>query len=104
MENQKQTSLIKKVLIIAGSLIVCAGMFLGGFIAGKNSLGKEIDSLKYVLDIYHKYYYEESDDVLGLISDALFDQYSTYYTAEEYDLIKKSAQGQREGFGVSFLN
>ena len=104
MENQKQTSLIKKVLIIAGSLIVCAGMFLGGVIAGKNSLGKEIDSLKYVLDIYHKYYYEESDDVLGLISDALFDQYSTYYTAEEYDLIKKSAQGQREGFGVSFLN
>ena len=104
MENKNQTKLIKKILIIACAVIVCASMFLGGFIAGKSSLSKEIDSLKYVLDIYHKYYYEESDDVLGLISDALFDQYSTYYTAEEYALIKQSAQGKHEGFGVSFLN
>lgn len=92
----------KKTLIVIVSVIVVSITFGIGFFVGRNSYSDDIDTVNYILSMYKKYYYEETDDLVGAIEGALFDKYSEYYDKEEYDLVKKTALGEREGVGFSY--
>lgn len=92
----------KKTLIVIVSVIVVSITFGIGFFVGRNSYSDDINTVNYILSMYKKYYYEETDDLVGTIEGALFDKYSEYYDKEEYDLVKKTALGEREGVGFSY--
>lgn len=93
---------VKITLISVCSVIVACGVFFAGFLTGRNALDKDVQTLNYIITMYKKYYYEESDDIIGLIEGVLLDKYSNYYTKEEYEVIKKTSLGRREGVGFSY--
>lgn len=95
---------IKKIIIACTSVLVAVAVFFGGYLVGRNAFDKDIETINYILEMYKKYYYEESDDIVGLVEDALLDKYSQYYTKEEYDVVKKSSLGNRSGVGLSFYS
>lgn len=92
----------KRILIVICSVVIIAGTFFCGYFVGKSGLDEDVKTISYIVNMYKKYYYEKSNDIVGLFEDALFDKYSEYYTKEEYDLVKKTAKGQREGVGFSY--
>jgi len=99
---------------ITGALAVAAGGILGvtvnhvqhvrrGYVMSDPGHQARLESLE---DLIDEYYLEETDDeqlaqgvYKGLI-DGLGDQYSYYYTPEEYTEEKESSQGSYEGIGV----
>ena len=82
-------------------MFVVVSSSTGGYSTRYATEDKDIRSIRYILDCYKKYYYFEQDDVVDIIAGALLDQYSAYYTKEEYELVQKASKGQREGIGVS---
>ncbi|MBR7136363.1 MAG: hypothetical protein IKD14_04470 [Clostridia bacterium] len=101
MEKKDNFKGIKIALGIFLSVLLPTLAFFMGFVVGQRAYPEDIETINYIIDMYKKHYYEESDDIVQIIEDALLDKYSTYYTAEEYDLIKQSARGAREGIGIS---
>lgn len=93
---------VKTALISVCCVIVAAGVFVAGFFTGRSALDKDVATLNYIITMYKRYYYEETDDIIGLVESVLLDKYSDYYTKEEYDVIKKTAMGRREGVGFSY--
>ena len=99
---------------ITGALAVAAGGILGvtvnhvqhvrrGYVMSEPGHQARLESLE---DLIDEYYLEETDDeqlaqgvYKGLI-DGLGDQYSYYYTPEEYTEEKESSRGSYEGIGV----
>ena len=99
-ENKTNGVFKKKILpVILAAAFTGAG-FAGGYITSRATLDKDIDAIDFILDNYHKYYYEEQSDVVGVFADALLDKYSEYYTKEEYAAILAADTGAREGLGV----
>ncbi len=102
--NESNNVKVKKILkgVLIGAIAVF--VFFGGFFVGRVTLDKDVKTISYIVSMYKKYYYEETDDIVGVFTSALLDRYSDYYTAEEYSIIKKAYAGQREGIGVSFYS
>ncbi len=96
------TKKTKRIIIVICSVAIVVGTFFCGYFVGRSGLDEDVRTISYIVNMYKKYYYERSDDIVGLFEDALFDKYSDYYTKEEYDLVKKTAKGQREGVGFSY--
>lgn len=92
----------KKIISCAVALLLLCGTFFIGYFVGKGTLDGDLRAINYIITSYKKYYYEQSDDIIGLIEDALLDQYSEYYTKEEYKAVEKTSQGEREGVGFSY--
>lgn len=89
--------------LFSAILIFCA--FAGGFFAGRNYyLTDELKTAKFIFDTYHKYYYFEQGSLPHELVDGLMDDYSSYYTKEEYELITKTSQGYRNALGIAFEN
>ncbi len=95
---------LKNTLIVIAAVMTSAVIFLGGYLVGKNTFDKDIETVNYIITMYKKYYYEETDDLVGVIENALLDKYSEYYTKEEYDVIKKTSLGKRSGVGIAFYS
>ncbi len=93
---------VKIALVSVCGVLVAAGVFFAGFFTGRSALDKDVATLNYIISMYKKYYYEEQDDIIGLVESVLFDKYSEYYTKEEYEIIKKTSLGRREGVGFSY--
>ena len=74
---------MKKVLAIIGILVFGVGMFFVGYFA-RNFKDPDLVSLKFVLDTYKKHYLEQEDNYIELMVEGLLDEYSEYYTKEEY--------------------
>lgn len=99
-QKNKMSGRGKKVLCAIFATIVLVLSFLGGYYTRYATENKDIRSIRYILDCYKKYYYFEENDVVDIFADALLDDYSDYYTKEEYELVQKASQGKREGMGV----
>lgn len=93
---------LKKVLIPLISVLLAVGVFFLGFLTRELTYSDNQKALLNILDKYEKYYYFEDENVIDVISDAIFDKYSTYLTKEEYEKILKESSGEQEGIGVSF--
>lgn len=94
----------KKVLYIIMAALVVVISFGAGFWVSRATLDKDIRDINYILTMYRKYYYFEEDGVVGLFADSLLDQYSEYYTAEEYNKQQQEDGGRREGIGITVGN
>ena len=93
-----------KIGIISGIIAVILAIVTfasGFFIARDYYLTKEMQTLKFILDNYHKYYYYQEDDVSHLVANGILDDYSAYYTKEEYEIIEKASQGYKNTTGIA---
>ena len=98
---------MKKTLKYIIICVVVAGLMTGSFFGGyflRAKTDQDIVSLKFVLDTYKKYYLEESDDYIRIMAESLLDRYSAYYSKEDYEILQKTAKGERAGIGVSFYS
>ncbi len=93
---------VKKIIIPIVSVLGAVLIFFMGFFTRELTYSNLKRTVLSILDKYEKYYYYESDDVVDVISDAIFDNYSTYMTKEEYEAVTKEALGKNQGIGVGF--
>lgn len=111
MEGDKKprvSNLTKKILWAVVAVAAAAALFFAGYYTYYLSLGEGFRSLLWVKNmIQDEYYREISDDDFwqAAIDGAIagLDQYSAYYTDEEYDTVTDENLGLRAGIGVSFF-
>lgn len=95
-------SKLKKVLIPIICVVCSVAVFFLGFFTRELTYTDVQRAVLSILDKYEKYYYYEDENVVDIISDAIFDKYSTYMTKEEYEAVKSEANGETQGIGVGF--
>lgn len=93
----------KSAVTVAVAVVTAIGMFFAGFFTGRI---KDPDSaaLDFIYKTYKKYYLETSDDAVKIMAESILDEYSEYYTREEYEEMKKISSGVRGGVGMSFYD
>ena len=96
--NKTKNKILLTVLII----LLVIGSFFGGYFSRYFTIDKELRGVYDLVNKYKKYYYFDDGDLVKEISDAILDDYSTYYTKEEYQAIINEAKGYYEGIGLSF--
>ncbi len=94
----------RKILLKIIIFVLTIAIFFGGFFVGRCTIDSDVRAVKNIIEKYKKYYYFEENNITEIISDALLDKYSTYYSKEEYELILNSAKGYNEGFGITLEN
>ena len=98
---------LKLPLIIILTIAVIAGSFFAGFFVHKNLVYDS--SFKWACETIDKYYYysdgsyDYSTVALKGIADKYLDQYSAYYTPQEYEALVRSNSGSKSGLGVSYM-
>ncbi|MBR1867783.1 MAG: hypothetical protein IJ800_04290 [Clostridia bacterium] len=91
----------KKIILAVSVILVASASFVAGLLVGRN-YDEDLATLRFVIDSYKKYYLEESDDFVYVMSNSIIDRYSHYYTAEEYKTLQEVSVGKRLGIGVTF--
>ncbi len=82
--------------------VMVIAVFTAGYLTHYFSMDKNLQSINFLLTAYRNNYYKaEEGDLTDLIVDALMDDYSEFYTKEEYQNVINSGNGGREGFGFS---
>lgn len=99
MENNK--SVKKRVLIVVLSVIFIALSFFSGYFINYLSMDEEERAVYDLIQKYKKHYLFDDGDLVKDISGAILDEYSEYYTKEEYEQIKNEKEGSSHGIGVS---
>ncbi len=96
----------KKIARSSLCFFVAIIVFFSGWAVGYFSQNERTRSLSFFLTYYDKYYFETRDGVNGnvtkVLADAILDQYSEYYTAEEYEAVTKANYGEKKGIGLTF--
>ena len=93
---------LKKILIPIICVVGSVAVFFLGFFTREFTYSDVQRAVINIIDKYEKYYYYEDENVVDIISDAIFDKYSTYMTKDEYEAIKSEANGETQGIGVGF--
>lgn len=93
----------KKIIFSIVAIIGVVAIFFLGFFVREFTYSKNQRAVLSILDKYEKYYYYEDEKVVDIISDAIFDKYSTYLTKEEYENTIAEASGKKHGIGLAFL-
>ena len=113
MQNNKENKIKNKLSVLKESALLkgivvgllIAVVFFSGYFTHYLSINKELRSIEFLLDVYKKHYYKESErDVVHALADQILDIYSGYYTAEEYQAYLKEGQGSKSGYGIALLN
>lgn len=92
----------KDILRAVAIALVLTTVFFAGFFTHYFTLNKELRSIEFLIDVYKKNYYNVSDkSIVHTIADGILDDYSQYFTAEEYDAYKKEGMGQKKGYGIA---
>ncbi len=101
---KKENSAIKIVLSVIGVVAISICSFWAGFAVRSASVDEDAETLKYIYQMYQRYYYDslEGDQVVDLFANSILDQYSEYYSKEEYELIVQTSQGYHKGIGISY--
>ena len=66
----------KKVILSIVAVIGIVGVFFLGFFTRELTYSNNQRAVLSILDKYEKYYYYEDENVVDIISDAIFDKYS----------------------------
>ncbi len=93
----------KKIILSIVAIMGVVAVFFLGFFVRELTYTKNQRAVINILDKYEKYYYYEDENVVDIISDAIFDKYSTYLTKEEYEKNVAEASGKKRGIGLAFL-
>ena len=98
----------KKLLIALGCVAAAVLLFFAGFFTYYLTLDEGLRSLLWFKNKVQDEYYENISDedfwnaaISG--AEGLLDEYSTLYTADEYDVIVSSSKGEKLGAGLSFF-
>ncbi len=108
-EKSKRTlsSKQKKILFSVLAVVVAICMFLAGFFIRPLFYDKATRDMIEIIRLTKENYdgeFEISDSDYGkVVTNYLLDDYSTYYTEEEYQAIMAAAAGENLGIGLSFL-
>ncbi len=92
---------LKKILIGVTSVALIVGVFFAGYFCRYFTLDEDYRGIYDLITKYKKYYYFDDGDLVKDISDAILDNYSTYYTKEEYREVRNAARGNYNGIGVA---
>jgi carboxyl-terminal processing protease len=98
----------KRVIFIMLAIIFIVAGFIGGFVSGRLTDKSALASYEWAMKTIKENYYEDisDEDMLNVslkeIADDLLDEYSAYYTAEEYAKVLSSNAGSKSGIGVSY--
>lgn len=106
MKEQK-TALWKKILAVIVAIFIAGAAFSAGWATRTYTLGDKLVSYNWALGIIKdNYYYDFDSDAAAentLYSlAAMLDDYSEYYSAEEYEALIRENSGERSGIGVSY--
>lgn len=102
----------RKTFIKIGIVLLILVSFFGGYFAqyALRGSGEKVvadfvgimDQIGYVYDKETGEYVKlEGDKIVSLINESFLDDYSKYYTKEEYQKILKEDSGEYNGFGIS---
>lgn len=92
----------KKFWLWVLAVVVAISFAFGGFFVGRAIYSdKELRRVKFILDTYHEYYYEESDEYLSDLTKGLMDKNSNFFTKKEYEEYYSSNTGSRENMGFA---
>ena len=104
--DNKQTKKGKMWRYVLATLLALICFCGGGLTTWYLLLDDEVRSLVRMKSRIDREYYEEisDEDFYGVIFDAVsgqvLDKYSTYYSAEEYAIVKSSGEGNKSGLGI----
>lgn len=93
----------KSAVTVAVAVVAAIGMFLAGFFAGRIK-DPDVAALEFIVKTYKRHYLEYDDDFVSVMSKSILDEYSEYYTKEEYAELKKISSGVRGGIGIYYGN
>ena len=94
----------RKIVISIIMVITIIGVFFLGYFSRDIFLDKELRETYNFLQTYKNYYFYESEGSLVKdISEAILDDYSEYFTKEEYERERAESFGNMAGIGLSFL-
>lgn len=91
----------KSAVTVAVAVVAAIGMFLAGFFAGRIK-DPDVAALEFIVKTYKRHYLEYDDDFVSVMSKSILDEYSEYYTKEEYAELKKISSGVRGGIGIYY--
>lgn len=101
----------RKIIFTIATVLTIAISFTLGFFVKKWTTPKELSTLEWVISTINKHYYSEEDGVVKefsaedyakAITDGLLDNYSNYYTSQEYSDIVSTNKGNYFGVGISY--
>lgn len=113
--QNKNNKVVKIVLTIVLSVVIACLSFVGGYFFNYLSHGRTATVTYDIVSLMEKVGYiydpvtgEEREltekDVANAIVNGLLDEYSAYYTAQEYQSIISMGQGNYKGIGVAFYD
>lgn len=91
----------KSAVTVVVAVVAAIGMFFAGFFAGRIK-DPDVAALEFIVKTYKKHYLEYDEDFVSIMSRSILDEYSEYYTKEEYAELKKISSGVRGGIGISY--
>lgn len=91
-----------KIISIIVSVVIAVVAFFGGYVARYYFADDDVRAIRDLVEKYKKHYYYDDGNIVKDISNAILDEYSTYYTAEEFQEILNGAQGNFKGIGLGF--
>ncbi|MCD8285908.1 MAG: S41 family peptidase [Clostridia bacterium] len=105
-EGRKSRKTLKRVIIIISCLVIVAAVFCGGWFGGLYWGNAQFRSYKWALGLIEDYYYGDYDTSVSENSAyalaAMLDEYSEYYSAEEYAALVADNAGSKSGIGVTY--
>ncbi len=93
-----------RAIIIIIAVMSLVGTYFLGYFSFKWKLSDTEKTILQILEAYEDHYYFKDENLVDVISDAIFDDYSTYYTPEEYEGVVNKALGENANFGLKFVN
>jgi len=111
MEKKNKKAILRWILIPLSIILA----FTGGFFSHYLFRSKNVTLATDVIKIMEKvgYVYDEttgekrpitSEEIADALVSGLFDQYSAYYTEEEYKAVRQSEKGNQSGVGLTFVD
>lgn len=99
-KDKKRTGSKKLFSVLIAAVVLIVG-FGAGYLTSRLTLDPDIEKIDFILKMYRAHYYDEEEDVVGIFSSALLDQYSEYIPKEEYSEVVSSYAGSRAGLGCT---
>ncbi|MCD8307173.1 MAG: S41 family peptidase [Clostridia bacterium] len=105
-KEPKSRKTLKRVIIIISCLVIVAAVFCGGWFGGLYWGNAQFRSYKWALNLIEQYYYGDYDTSVSENSAyalaAMLDDYSEYYSADEYSALLAENAGSKSGIGVTY--
>ena len=101
IEKLFSSNLIKQIGIVIAVTVACASIFFAGYFVNYFASSKQLRSIRFFLDAYEEYYYKQEDmNFVDVLVEGALDEYSEYFTKEEFQAYEQKGEGVRVGFGI----